>query len=391
MTTDAKKKSIDPGKTRKLTFVFQNNASTNLTLYSASADFGTGCLVTFGQPPVSCTGVIGNFVWVDSNGNGVQDSGEPGIAGLSLVLKQNGTTKGTATTDASGIYKFERVCAGTYTVEAATPFGYVPTKTSPPGAGTAETDSNPNPATVILPTDNNQDLTIDFGFVTSGGITMCPTTPIAGFGPSNPIGVLFVTDNANNTVTVRYEQNPGLNDNSYGTNQVGWGTNAPSGSSHTFSSLTGSDSAQFMFFNGAGIKVLDFEVDYLSVKTGTASGFGTLGVMSGGDGGMIVGTASNVLSAMTSLDQNLNSTGYCVSGNCSGGGTDLKVNSPPTVGSTSYTLVSGSPYGAWQFKNWYEVTVSKALLTGIWKVQLGTVHNSPPKAGTNAVIPKPCL
>jgi hypothetical protein len=105
---------------------------------------------------------------------------------------------------------------------------------------------------------------------------------------------------------------------------------------------------------------------------------------------MLTGSASNVLSAKTSLSENLNSTGFCVTGNCSSGGTNLVVNSPPTTSPTSYILPAGSPYGAWQFTNWYEVKVSKALLTGNWRVQLGTVHNSPPKAGSNAVIPIPC-
>jgi hypothetical protein len=218
---------------------------------------------------------------------------------------------------------------------------------------------------------------------------MCPTTPIDGFGPANPIGLLFVTDNGDNTVTVRYVQNTAVNDNSYGVNQVGWGTNAPSGKSHKFSDLTGSDAAEFIFKNGAGTTVLDFKVDYISAKTGTPSGYATLGV-TGGDGKMLTGAASNVISTMTSFDQTLNSTGLCVSGNCSAGGTNLVVDSPPTTSPTSYTLPSGSPYGAWEFTNWYQATVSKTLLTGAWTVRMGTVHNSPSKTTVDAVVPTPC-
>ena len=388
LIADANKRSIDHGKTKKLIFEFQNDANKNLSLYYGSASFGTGCEVFFGTPPTNCTGTIGNFVWNDTNGNGIQDSGEPGISGVTLTLKDDqGAILGTTTTGTDGKYLFTKVCDGTYSVEVAPPFGYTLTTT---GAGTPDTDSNPNPATGIeLNGDDDSDLTIDFGFKAGGSIPMCPTTPIAGFGPGNPCGLLTVTDLGNGTVKIRFEQNTGLNDNSYGTNQVGWGANAPSGSSHTFSNLSGSDSAQFTFYNGAGTKVLDFEIDYISAKAGTPSGYGTLGV-AGGDGGMLTGAASNVLFANTSLDKNLNSSGFCVLGNCSGGGTNLLVNSPPTVSSTSYTLPAGSPYGAWDFTNWYEVVVSKALLTGSWRLQLGTVHNSPPKAGTNAVVPTPC-
>ncbi|MFO1429991.1 MAG: SdrD B-like domain-containing protein [Candidatus Competibacteraceae bacterium] len=389
MTTDVKKKSIDPGgKTRTFTLEFQNNAAgATPTNYTVGLSFGAGCEVNYGQPPVTCTGKIGNFVWNDLNGDGIQNTDEPGIAGVSLSLSQGGAVKSTVTTNADGLYEFDGLCANTYQVSVATPFGYTPTIT---GAGTPDTDSNPNPSTVILPTDG-QDMTIDFGFKSSGGggIPLCPTTPLNGFGPNNPVAVLYVTDNGDNTVTVRYVESTGLNDNTYGTNQVGWGTNAPSGKDHTFSNLTGSDSAQFTFFNGSGAKVLDFEVDYISAKTGTPSGYGTLGV-SGGDGGMLTGSAGNVLSAMTSLDKSLNSLGLCVAGNCSAGGTNLVVNSPPTTSPTSYTLPAGSPYGAWEFPIWYEVKVSKALLTGAWKVQMGLVHNSPPKVGSNAIYPIPC-
>lgn len=58
---------------------------------------------------------------------------------------------------------------------------------------------------------------------------------------------------------------------------------------------------------------MNFKVDYLSAATKTVfpsgtvnypSGYGTLGV-TGGDGGMVVGSASNVLFATTSLTDNL--------------------------------------------------------------------------------------
>jgi hypothetical protein len=49
---------------------------------------------------------IGNRVWRDSNSNGVQDPGEPAIAGVTVRLYQAGVLVGTAVTDANGEYYF---------------------------------------------------------------------------------------------------------------------------------------------------------------------------------------------------------------------------------------------------------------------------------------------
>lgn len=71
------------------------------------------------------TGSIGNFVWQDSNGNGSQDGGEPGIQNVTLALytdpngdgnPADGSVVGTTTTDANGSYQFTGVVAGNYVV-----------------------------------------------------------------------------------------------------------------------------------------------------------------------------------------------------------------------------------------------------------------------------------
>lgn len=49
---------------------------------------------------------IGNRVWRDSNSNGVQDPGEPAIAGVTVRLYRAGVLVGTAVTDANGEYYF---------------------------------------------------------------------------------------------------------------------------------------------------------------------------------------------------------------------------------------------------------------------------------------------
>ena len=49
---------------------------------------------------------IGNYVWFDANGNGIQDPDESGIAGVKVDLYAGDTKVGTATTDADGYYYF---------------------------------------------------------------------------------------------------------------------------------------------------------------------------------------------------------------------------------------------------------------------------------------------
>jgi hypothetical protein len=112
----------------------------------------------------ACTSVIGDYVWYDLNGNGIQDAGEPGVS--FWTVKLTGTTTGgvavnkTTVTDINGKYSFGSLCAGSYTVTTATPPGTSPTLQN---AGTIDNSSKGNPVPVILPV-NTTNLTIDTGF-----------------------------------------------------------------------------------------------------------------------------------------------------------------------------------------------------------------------------------
>ncbi len=67
---------------------------------------------------------IGDRVWNDVNGNGIQDAGEPGIPGVTVQLVQNGIVVATAVTGNDGIYSFPSVACGTYTVVFGLPAGF---------------------------------------------------------------------------------------------------------------------------------------------------------------------------------------------------------------------------------------------------------------------------
>ncbi len=110
---------------------------------------------------------VGDYVWIDTNQDGIQDSTESGLNGVTVHLKDSGgsviattTTAHNATTNTDGYYQFSNLLQGTYTVVVATPSGYVASP-STQGTNTA-LDSNGSPATVSLTTANDE--TIDFGF-----------------------------------------------------------------------------------------------------------------------------------------------------------------------------------------------------------------------------------
>jgi len=70
---------------------------------------------------------IGDTVWRDWNGNGVQDAGEEGAPGIVVTLTNSSGVAITRLTDAAGGYLFNGLGAGTYTVTVGAPSGYVQT------------------------------------------------------------------------------------------------------------------------------------------------------------------------------------------------------------------------------------------------------------------------
>ncbi|GLW80517.1 SdrD B-like domain-containing protein [Actinokineospora globicatena] len=91
-----------------------------VTLLQINPNTVDGKTVNFGERH----GSIGDFVWSDTNGNGLQDSGEPGVAGVTLTLySDNGTPITTTTTDGDGKYHFADLPSGTYYVGATLPAG----------------------------------------------------------------------------------------------------------------------------------------------------------------------------------------------------------------------------------------------------------------------------
>jgi protocatechuate 3,4-dioxygenase beta subunit len=128
---------------------------------------------------------VGNFVWRDNNGNGVQDAGEPGVQGVTATISRVGggavtdvlgnPVATTAVTDANGAYQFANLAPGQYTITFSTlPAGFTPTITNATGS-TPANDSNGLTATSAVLAAGQSDLTLDLGLIP-------PATPTFSVG-----------------------------------------------------------------------------------------------------------------------------------------------------------------------------------------------------------------
>ena len=145
-------------ETYDLTGGLDNAATFSLSTGQARADVDFGYI-----HPVT----IGDRVWNDLDGDGVQDAGEPGIDGVTVtVYNANNTVAATTTTAGGGLYSFPSLLPGTYYVEFGAVPGYDrtaagqgddPTADSDAGAGTGRTRN-------VTLASGQSDLTLDAGY-----------------------------------------------------------------------------------------------------------------------------------------------------------------------------------------------------------------------------------
>ena len=110
---------------------------------------------------------LGDFVWEDLNGNGVQDQGEPGIGNVFVeLLDEQGSTLQSMNTNPDGSYLFSDLEPGDYSVKFTTPIGYNPTLADQGQDDALDSDADPTTGrtqTIILASGDNN-MTTDAGF-----------------------------------------------------------------------------------------------------------------------------------------------------------------------------------------------------------------------------------
>ncbi|MEE9494228.1 MAG: SdrD B-like domain-containing protein [Gammaproteobacteria bacterium] len=134
---------------------------------------------------------LGDFVWDDSNANGIQDSNETGLSNVTIELQTcDGSYLGTTVTNATGGYSFSNLIPGQYRMK----FMLLQNSIFSPekAAGNYRLDSNVNVVTGLTQcytmVKDQQRLAIDVGMV--------PDTSTGG----NPSMTLAISANGNSTV-----------------------------------------------------------------------------------------------------------------------------------------------------------------------------------------------
>ncbi|MEM7128145.1 MAG: SdrD B-like domain-containing protein [Chloroflexota bacterium] len=158
---------------------------------------------------------VGNRVWDDQDGDGVQDAGEPGLNGVQVTLEQTGQAPQQVNTSGDGNYNFSVEPNTAYTISVATPPGYsltTPNAQAVSGSTTSndaildvrDSDAllvNSTP-TILYQTGNagQNNHGLDFGFVqpASGQVDIENKAPEA---PPEPATLRIIKQVSGGTVT----------------------------------------------------------------------------------------------------------------------------------------------------------------------------------------------
>ncbi len=185
-------------------FTVNTGGVSNPTNSDANANTGETAVFTL-QPGENNTNVdagmtqeagLGNYVWEDLNGNGLQDGNEPGIEGVTVTLYQNNTPIATTTTDNNGFYQFTGLTPGNYVVGFSDPVGNwnnSPQDVNNNNSDALDSDANASTGltgTIVLPSGTTNQ-TIDAGFIRICNLAASGVVSNASCGQNN--GAINVT------------------------------------------------------------------------------------------------------------------------------------------------------------------------------------------------------
>jgi uncharacterized repeat protein (TIGR01451 family) len=140
-------------------------------IYTVTVESGTvpaGYVLTTGNDPMTVSlsagedyndadfgywqpATIGDFVWEDVDGDGLQDVGESGLSGVTVTLYgSGGVFVDSTSTDADGYYTFTDVVSGSYYVVFTGPAGYVFSLRDQGGDDSVDSDADASGQTGIF-------------------------------------------------------------------------------------------------------------------------------------------------------------------------------------------------------------------------------------------------
>jgi hypothetical protein len=121
---------------------------------------------------------LGDTVWRDNNGNGVMDTDDVGVAGVTVELQDdNEKVLASTTTSDTGRFTFDGLAAGSYQLKFGTPPPGLRFTSQRIGSNTAvDSDADPLGLTpvVVLGDDNPADTTLDAGLTTPENFSAAP-------------------------------------------------------------------------------------------------------------------------------------------------------------------------------------------------------------------------
>jgi hypothetical protein len=136
-------------------------------------------------PPSSGGGSIGDYVWRDADGDGIQDGSETGWSGATVRLRQcNGAVLSSTTTDGNGRYLFDNLGPGNYQLEFVKPSGgnYSPYQVSSGGRNSDADGATGLSWCASITSANESRLGIDAGFIPTAATASAPSSGTSSIG-----------------------------------------------------------------------------------------------------------------------------------------------------------------------------------------------------------------